>query len=76
MNFEKLFGFPKATIVIPFNLLQVLSIRASYCTCCANYTFQVLSSYFCFIHFGDGSYCLSFDKLRDTAPLTQSIIFA
>ena len=61
-----------------FNLRQVLSIRASCCTCCANYTmlsrFEQL--FLCFIHFGDGSYCLSFDKFLDTAPLTQSIIFA
>ena len=79
MNFENCYAknFPKTTVVIRFNL-QVLSIHASSCTRCANYT--LLSSleqlFLRFIHFGDGSYCLGFDKFRDTAPLTQSIIFA
>ena len=72
MNFENCYAknFPK-TIVIRFNL-QVLSIRAS----CYTLLSSLEQLFLRFIHFGDGSYCLSFDKFRDTAPLTQSIIFA
>lgn len=73
MNFENCYAknFPKTTIVIPFNL-QVLSIRAS----CYTLLSSLEQLFLRFIHFGDGSYCLSFDKFRETAPLTQSIIFA